>query len=158
MCAKVSASVARAALANGTPRRNAQQTPSKIPRGRRTGPTQNQSRDSSESEDENQSSRAGSSHDDSIDFLGQPPSDLPTESNAPNDTSGETNSGTQESSPRQTTRVTNQRPNIDRRKQQKPKKRKNRVTKELVHLQSTTKLLIPRLPFQRLELIMIFSI
>lgn len=35
------------------------------------------------------------------------------------------------------------------RKQSNPEKRKDRVTKEIIKYQSTTKLLIPRLPFQR---------
>lgn len=68
------------------------------------------------------------------DFLGRRPSTTPSEASS------------DESDTRQ---QTNQPTHRHQRKQVKPKKRKDKVTKEIVRLQSTTNLLIPRAPFQR---------
>ncbi|XP_031637387.1 histone H3.3-like [Contarinia nasturtii] len=151
MCAKVSKKSARAVEAsppdNRTPRRNVRQTPSRN-RGKVLPQLSNRKSDHSNANGRSESDEESAEED----FLGRPPSHEPSESNQQSQDSDEIDDSSQQTSPRQTTRNTVHRPTSDRksvRKQAKPK-RKKRVIKEIVALQKSTKLLIARLPFQRL--------
>lgn len=164
-------------LKRGTPKgKKAPQSKTRqSPRGRRNAnrdPTPEQSSESEHEEQEQQEdqeeqslseqSNSEGSNDQSYDFLGRAPSNAVSEStvvSAADDNIGGASS-TNQTPQRVSTRPSTQQPSTDGRKSRKqtqPKKRrKDRVTKELVKLQRTTKLLIPRLPFQRYEFLTFF--
>lgn len=95
--------------------------------------------------------RTGSGSESPLDFLGIPPSDqsstddLDATATSPSDNS---DGGGQDDSAGSETRQSSE-STPPPRKQPHPKRRRNLVTREIIRLQSTTNLLIPRLPFQR---------
>lgn len=160
MCAKVK--MVRTAKAtssdeNKTPKRQTgrpskppSKTPAKTP-NRRGGnaspqrPSTGRRTRASESHDDSQlspPSDAGSSET-SDDFLCNPTVQRVTQSDGSDD------SGSQQSEQPSTTQRPSTGGRQQPRKQPKPKKRKNNIGEEIKLYQNTTKLLIPRLPFQR---------
>lgn len=143
MCAKVSGKSVRAV---GTPQsvssnRNTRHTPSKTPLKLASENPNRTSSAHSRSDSEPYDQSDSDSGDDEDDFLGRPPSNELSVTNGPR---------SEQSLPQRTSK--GQRPNDTQqksRKQAKPKKRKDIVTRDIVKLQKTTDLLIPRLPFQR---------
>lgn len=160
MCAKVSRKMVRAVATPSTSRtpHSVRQSP-RSPRTPRTPNKRNQSPPKKASKTPKQKSsrtpmkakkkptkaivaRTNASDsedpDESIDFLGRPPS----VSRASSCNTSDSYSTPQETPKRST--------NTSRRKQAQPKRRrKNHITRDILKLQLSTKLLIPRLPFQR---------